>query len=272
MLKKMVIAAAAIVVGLGLIKFTKLGREVGGLVKLSWSKCGDWASDQITPEKRIELLEMEVADINKDVRAAVAKRADLKAQYLKLKDEVDALKTVQEERKKDLLALADVLEQGSANEVSFKGLSYSTKGAQQKLDNLKTAFELGEQTQKVKNNHLEARAQRLEQAQENILLIQKKEGELKNQVEQMKIQLAGIRLRQSENNVSVDNSQVAKCETLLEEVKDQIRKEQVLAEENARFGLTTPVSTPVREDRNLTESIKAARAAVGAEGKVAGNK
>jgi chromosome segregation ATPase len=272
MLKKLVIAAAAIVVGLGIVKFTKVGQQIGGVVKVWMHKSGDWCKNQITPETRIEQLELEIADINKDVRTAVSERADLKAKYLKLKDEVDALKAVQEERKKDLLALADVLEQGSANEVSFKGLSYSTRSAQLKLDNLKTAYELGEQTLKAKNNHLDAKAQQLELAQENILLIQKKEGELRNQVEQMKIQLADVRQKQSENNATVNNSQIAKCEQLLEEVKDAIRLERVRAEENARFGLTSPVSTPAREERNLADSIKAARKAVGADDKVAGNK
>jgi len=160
MLKKLVIVAAAVVVGLGIIRFTKVGRECGGLAELWWHKSGDWAKNTIAPETRIEQLEMEISKISKYVLAAVRKRADLKADYVMLKDDVDALKVKQEQRKKDLLVLADLLEQGS-NQVVFQGYTYVAKTAQQKLDGLKTAFETGEQSLKAKTSLLAAREQRL---------------------------------------------------------------------------------------------------------------
>jgi len=270
MLKKLVIAAAAVVVGLGIIRFTKVGREVGSLVELWWNKTGDAVKNQVPPETRIEQLEMEIAKISKDVKAAVCKRADLKADYLMLKDEVDAQKTVQTQRKKDLLTLADVLEQGS-NEVSFKGLTFSSKTGQQKLDSLKSAFETGEQTLKSRSDLLAAKAQRLELAEQHILKIQQKQTELTNLVDQLKIQLASIRMRQMENNaVDFDESQVSKCVALQQDLKRMLLKEEALAEEKARFGLTQPAVTPTRNDASLADTIKAARAAANGETKPAG--
>jgi len=265
MLKKLVIAAAAVVVGLGIIRFTKPGKELGGMVELWWHNSGNWAKNQIAPETRIEQLEMEIGKISKDVRAAVTKRADLKADYLMLKDDVDALKTVQNQRKKDLLTLADLLERNSS-EVVFKGHSFGARTAQQKLDSLKTAFETGDQAFKAKNDLLAAKAQRLELAEQHILKIQQKQAELTNLVDQMKTQLASIRMKQIENNVTdFDDSQVSKCLALQQDLKRMLLKEEALSEEKARFGLTTPMRTPTADDRSIADSVKAARAAVGAE-------
>jgi len=269
MLKKLVIAAAAVVVGLGIIRFTKPGREVGSRAELMWSKTCNWFASQETPETRIERLEMEIGKISKDVRAAVNKRADLKADYLMLKDDLDALKTVQNQRKKDLLALADVLEQGS-NEVVFKGHTFGVRTAQQKLDVLKTAFETGENAVKAKNELLAAKANRLEVAEQHILKIQQKQAELTNLVDQMKTQVASLRMKQMENNVTdIDENQVSKCVALQQDLKRLLLKEEALAEEKARFGLTSPVLTPAKDDRSIAESVKAARAAVNAEVKPA---
>jgi chromosome segregation ATPase len=261
MLKKLVIVAAAVVVGLGIIRFTKVGRECGGLAELWWSKSGDWAKNSISPETRIEQLEMEIGKINRDIRAAINKRADLKADYVMLKDEVDALKAKQEQRKKDLLVLADLLEQGSP-QVVFQGYSYVAKTAQQKLDGLKTAFETGEQSLKAKSNLLAAREERLVLAERQILKIQQKQTELTQLVDQMKTQLANIRMKQMENNTAdFDESQVSKCVSLQQDLKRMLLKEEALAEEKARF-LGTPVTVPARDESSIADSIKAARAAV----------
>jgi len=264
MLKKLVIVAAAVVVGLGIIRFTKVGRDCGGLAELWWHKSGDWAKNAIAPETRIEQLEMEIGKITKDVKAAINKRAEMKADYVMLKDDVDNLKVKQDQRKKDLLVLADLLEQGS-NQVVFQGYTYVSKTAQQKLDSLKTAFEMGEQSLKTKTNLLVAREQRLVLAEQQILKIQQKQTELASLVDQMKTQLANIRMKQMENNTAdFDESQVSKCVALQQDLKRMLLKEEALAEEKARF-LGTPVTIPARDESSIADSVKAARAAVNGE-------
>jgi len=272
MLKKLVIAAAAIVVGLGIIRFTKSGRELKSLTELSWHQVGDWAKNQVTPETRIEQLEMEIRKISKDVRTAVEKRAGLKADYVMLKDDVEALKVTQDQRKKDLLTLADLLEEGS-NQVVFKGHSFVSRIAQQKLDALRAAYETGSQSLKTKSDLLEAKAQRLVLAEQTILKIQQKQGELNNMVDQLKTQLANIRMKQMENNIiDIDDSQVSKCVALQQDLRKMLLTEEARAEEMDRFGLTPPATVPARDESSIVDSIKAARTAVGAETKpAAGN-
>jgi chromosome segregation ATPase len=268
MLKKLVIAAAAVVVGLAIIKFTKAGRDFKSLTELGWRQAGDWAKSQVAPETRIEQLDMEIRKIGKDIRAAVDKRAGLKAEYVVLKDQIESLKVTQDQRKKDMLTLADLLEQGS-HEVVFRGYTFVNRVAQQKLDSLRSSFETGAQTLKTKTELLEAKSQRLVVAEQAILKIQQKQGELTNMVDQLKTQLANIRMKQMENNIiDVDESQVSKCVALQEELKYMLAKEEARAEDMARFGLTPPpAATSAKDEASIVDSIKAARTAVGAETK-----
>ncbi len=265
MLKKLIIAAAAVVVGLVIIRTTKIGKEFRSLTELWWNQSGDWAKNQVPPETRIEQLEMEIGKIKQDVLTAVEQRAGLKADYVMLEDDVKALKNLQAQRKTDLLNLADLVEQGT-NEVVFKGHTFGSKIARQKLDGLTNTYEMSKQTLKAKSELLAAKGQRLELAEQHINKIQQKQVELANMVDQMKTQLANIRMKQLENNsVDIDESQVSKCVKLQQELRRMLLKEEVLAEEKARFGLTTPVAAPARDEGSAADSVKAARTAVGGD-------
>ncbi len=257
MLKKLVIAAAAVVVGLVILKKT----DLGSLMQVWWKDAGAWCSRQVPPETRIKQLKLEIGKIDNDIRAAVNSLVKQEVIFRDLDGDVKALKAVQETRKKDMYTLIEALESNSTR-VSFHEQSYSPEVAQIKLESLKTAYENGKQTLKLKEQNLKVKVEQLELADQRIKKIQSKKEELTTLVAQMEAQLENLRLKQVDNSVPVNDTQVSKCETLARNLKSLLAEEEIKAEKLARYGLTPAPSTEPAKDtaRSRVESIKAAKA------------
>jgi len=258
MLKKLLIAAAAVVIGLVVLKKT----DIGSLAQVWWKDAGCCLSRQVSPETRIKQLKHEISKIDVDVKSAINNLVRQEASYKMLKDEVDSLKMVQDQRRKDLLVLVGLLEKGPT-EVLFDRQTYTSDEAQGKLDFLRTSYETGKGALKAKDDLLKTKAKQLEIADQRIFKIQEKKTELTNLVAKMEAQLEQIRLKQVENNtIEVNDSQVNKCLVLQENLKRMLMEEEARAEKYARFGLTTTRQAPVKDERSRTESINAAKAAL----------
>jgi len=261
MLKKLLIASAAVVIGLVILKKT----DFGSLVQVWWKDTGCWASRQVSPETRIKQLKHEITKIDHDVKTAINNLVRQEASFKMLKDEVDSLRTVQDQRRKDLLVLVDLVEKGPT-EVLFKKQTYTPDEAQSQLDYLRTSFETGKEALKAKDQLLKIKAKQLEVADQRIFKIQEKKTELTNLVAKMEAQLELIRLKQVENNtIEVNDSQVNKCIVLQDNLKRMLIEEEARAEKYARFGLTPSKQAPVKDDRSRTDSINAAKAALADE-------
>jgi len=266
MLKKLVIAAAAVVVGLVILKKT----DLGSLMQVWWKDAGSWCSRQVPPETRIKQLKLEIGKIDNDIKQATNSLVTQEVIYRDLKSDVEGLRAKQDLRKKDMLSLIEALESNSTR-VSFREQSYSPEVAQIKLESLKNAFESGKQTLKLMEQNLTVKSQQLELADQRIKKIQSKKEELTTLVGQLEAQLANLRLKQVDNNVPVSDTQVSKCENLARNLKSMLNEEEIKVEKYQRYGLlpTANAETP-KENRSKAESIKAAKAILNDDGKVAG--
>jgi chromosome segregation ATPase len=264
MLKKLLIAAAAVVVGLVIVKKT----DLGSLAQVWWKDAGAWCSRQVAPETRIKQLKLEIGKIDNDIRSATNSLVKQEVVYRSLKDEVDGLRAKQDQRKKDMLTLIEALEANST-QVSLQGQTYSSEVAQIKLEGLKSEYETGKNTLKLKEQNLGVKTNQLESADARIKKIQSKKDELNTLVAQLEAQLENLRLKQVENNVTVSDTQVSKCENLARNLKSMLAEEEIRVEKYARYGLLPSNSEPAKEHRSKGETIKAARAVL-AEEKVAG--
>jgi len=266
MLKKLLIAAAAVVVGLVIVKKT----DLGSLAQVWWKDAGGWCSRQVAPETRIKQLKLEIAKIDTDIRSATNSLIKQEVAYRELKGDVEGLKTVQEQRKKEMVALMEALE-SNTTKVVFQNQSYSPDVALIRLDSLKRAFETGKETLKQKEENLKFKTGQLEVADQRIKRIQSKKEELTTLVAQLESQLENLRLKQVDRNITVNDTQVSKCENLARNLKTMLAEEEIKVEKYARYGLlpTDPQST--KENRvTREETIKAARAVLADDEKVAG--
>jgi len=267
MVKKLLIAVAAVVVGLVIVKKT----DVGSLVQVWWKDAGGWCSRQVTPETRIKQLKLEIGKIDNDIRHATNSLVKQEVAYRELKGDVEGLKAVQDQREKEVRALADALEANSTK-VVFNNQTYSPDVAQIRLQSLSLAFKTGRQTLTQKEANLKVKTEQLELADQRIKRIQSKKEELTTLVAQMEAQLENLRLKQVDRgSITVNDTQVSKCENLARNLKSMLAEEEIKAEKYARYGLLPSTTEPAREtNASRAETIKAARAVLADDGKVAG--
>jgi chromosome segregation ATPase len=266
MLKKLLIAMAAVVVGLVIVKKT----DLGSLMQVWWKDAGGWCSRQVPPETRIKQLKLEIDKIDDDIKTAANSLIKQEVAYRELKGDVDGLKTRQEQTRKDMLTLIEALE-GNGNQVSFQGQSYSAEVAQIKLEGLKAKYENSKQTLKLKDQNLKVKTDQLEVADQRIKKIQSKKEELTTLVAQLEAQLENLRLKQVDNNVTVSDTQVSKCENLARNLKSMLAEEEIKVEKYARYGLLPAKQETTQENRaTKAETIKAAKAILADDDKVAG--
>jgi len=265
MLKKLLIATAAVVVGLLIVKKSSLVQ-----VWLKDTTC--WFSAQVSPETRIKQLQLEIGKIDGDIRTAANSLIKQEVAYKELKGDVEGLRVRVDQTKQDMLTLIDALEKNS-KQVSFQGQSYSNEVAQIKLEGLQVKYENDKKTLKLKEQNLEVKTKQLELADQRIKKIQTKKEELGTLVVQLEAQLANLRLQQVDNNVPVNDSQVSKCENLARNLKNMLAEEEIKVVKYQRYGLlpqNNAEQNAAAEKRTTKESIKAARAALADEDKVAG--
>jgi len=266
MLKKLVIAAAAVVVGLVILKKT----DLGSLMQVWWKDAMTCVKKQVPPETRIKQLKMEIGKIDDDVRTAVNSLIKQEVAHEELKEKTNNVKAHLDTLKKDMTALIDVLEKDSKR-VSFRGEDLSSEAAQARLDRFRAEYEAAKENLKVKEQLLRTKAEQLDLAKERIRKISDKKTELTEQVAKLESQLELLRLKQLDSPITVNDSQVSKCQALQEDLRKMIKEEQIRADKYAEFGLL-PANPEKAEtpQRSKVNSIKAAREVL-AEEKVAGN-
>jgi hypothetical protein len=261
MLKKLVIAAAAVVVGLIILK----GTDLGSLLQVWWKDAVACCQRQVPPETRIKQLRMEIGKIDGDIKTAVDKLVTQEVAFEKLKGDVEGLKARQKQRKEEMTALISALEQDLAR-VNFKGQSLTAEAGQNKLDTLRAEYEIGKESLKLKDQVLKDKEQQLNLAVERINKIKDKKVELTTLVEKLESQLELVRIKQLNNRIEVSDSQVSKCEVLSERLRQMIAEEEKRAEKYAQFGLIPDAPAKAAKDqRSKVESLKAAKAALADE-------
>ncbi len=172
MLKKLVIAAAAVVVGLVIVKKT----DLGSLLHVWWKDAGGWCSRQVPLETRVKQLKLEIGKIDDDIKSAINQSVRIEVEHDKLKADVAGLKAKQEQRAQEMKDLKETLRltsspaQKDSNTLSSLTRQYNTGKAElanreKRLADLAEQIELAdEQITKLKNkkDELLARASKQE--------------------------------------------------------------------------------------------------------------
>jgi chromosome segregation ATPase len=266
MLKKLVIAAAAVVVGLVLLRTTTMG----SLAQVWWKNAGNWVQRQVPPETKIEQLKLEVGKIDKDITKAINQLVVVEVGYEKLQQETENLKARQVQRKKDMTVLSEALEAGS-KQVSLNSQTYNSDTAQRMLDRAVAEFRTGREALKVKEELLKNKQEQRDLADQRIKEIQGRKAELVELVGKLETQLELVKLKKTQSRIEISDSQVSKCDRLAEDIKTLLAEETKRAEKYQRYGLVTSTAPTVKEEKSRAESIKAAREVLAEEG-VAGDK
>jgi chromosome segregation ATPase len=254
MLKKLLIAAAAIVVGLVIVKKT----QVGSLVQVWWKDAMTCCSRQISPETRIKQLKLEIGKIDGDIRGAINKLVKVEIEQDRLKADIAGLTAKQDQRARDMKALAVALK----TNVSTGPKDENT------LRSLTAQYRAGKEELASREERLAVLTEQLELADEQITKLKNKKEELLALADKMDSELARLHIRELDTGVTVDATQAARAEELANQINETIQERAKRAEKLAKYGLTKTQSARVKQ--NKADAIKAAEEVLGEQKVVAG--
>jgi len=129
MLKKLVIAAIAVVVGLTVVKKT----ELGSLMGVWWKNAKACARKQVPVETEIERLRYEVDRIGEDSKSYISQIAEQTVAVKNLREEVKGAEKSLTQKKENIRALADDLKAAEGDTVKVGDASYSTSKVKAQL-------------------------------------------------------------------------------------------------------------------------------------------
>lgn len=243
-MKKLLIAAIAIAVGVGVVSGTRLGNHL----KLKWTKANQWVQEQVPLEDHIESLKMQLANLSKEDDRYVDQVARQKLQVAKLRTKVTDARAKLEERKAFVQSLSNALA-AEGETVSVGTGSYSRKQAEEN-------FLLEARTFVADKKIVEADEENLKIAEEILnanmtklagLAVQRKDMEaeilvLEREVAKQKLQ--------DQRNLTVDDSAYGKLQKQIEEAKERFQLQQAKSQ---MHGESVKGSIRAQEEKKVQE-------------------
>jgi len=254
MLKKILIAAVAVVAGLVVVNRSTL-------IKALWHDAKCCMERQVPVEVQLKQLNVEIDAIDKDIKKNLSKLAAQEVDVKLLEDRVEAMKTRHGKLRADIGDMQNVLE-GRTEKVAFRGHKYRTPELTRKLDmavndfnNLKEQIKSNEALLTDKKRTLEAAHSRISQMRNKKEEFRLVAARLETQVEQLKAQ-------QMNSRVEIDDSQVTRCNELVHKIKVRLETDKKTAQLMADYGYNTPEVTADKDAKTTEEVLKSARQAL----------
>lgn len=267
MLKKLLIAATAVVVGLMIVKFTTAGR----LGRVAWSDVKVWCAGQVPLETRIKELRVLADDMDGPIKKARTRLVNLEWEKKRLAERRDALKTTQENRKKDMQVLLEGLEKNST-QVDFKNEVLSAEDAQIKLKTLTAVYQDGEETLKTLDRSYSLKSEQVGFADQRLSQLIGEKTKLVSKAEQLEAQVEHLRVKQLDGASEDTEKLVRDARELSSYIEGEISRKEIEIKVDAKHGLG-PKDSPVTKQPSREETLKAARSVLsGSEKVVAGEK
>jgi predicted nucleic acid-binding Zn-ribbon protein len=254
MLKKILIAAVAVVAGLVVVNRSSL-------IKALWHDAKCCMERQVPVEVQLKQLNVEIDAIDKDIKKNLSKLAAQEVDVKAGEERLEAMKTRQAKLRADITDMQKGLE-ARTEKVAFRGHKYRTPDLTRKLDmavndfnNLKEQVKNNEQLLQDKKRTLEAASNRVSQMRNKKEEFRLVAARLETQVEQLKAQ-------QMASRVEVDDSQISRCNELVHKIKTRLATEKKTAELMADYGYNTPDATADKDAKTTDEVLKSARQAL----------
>ena len=257
MCKKVLIAAAAVIVGLIVVK----GTWVGSHLRNNACKLGNYIKTSVPPEDEISRLRMEVQNLQKDDDRHVDKVARMAVDLEKMERDVAKVKVglareegrIREARK----------EMGESAFVVFGGSRYTRDDL--RLD--AQAFKTAEDNLKSREEAVAAKRRHLTLEKKKLAELQTTRNEMLNDLQRLETELALERQAQATSESSIDDAGYRKIRKDMEGVRDRVN---ILKESRKLRGELRVPQADARKTQQTTETDQFIEARFGEAPKVAG--
>jgi chromosome segregation ATPase len=250
MLKKLLIAAVAVVVGLVVVQKTSLG----SYVRVWWKNARLCASRQVPVETEIERLRDELARIGKDsTKYFQAMAEDIEA-VKELKRDITRHEANLERQKKNVLTLKEDLASGNAF-VFYGDTKYSRERIKSQLAHDFEAYKAAEASLAAKRKLLEVKEQNLTAAKDRMRAMQETRRDLEVELARLEAEHKTVLASQTRSKTHFDDSELSRIKKGVADLRTRINVQKTALEVEAEYsGGPIPVTERVKE-KDLLKAI-----------------
>jgi len=216
MCKKLLIAAIAIAVGVGVVSGTRLGSHI----RLKWNRAQQWAQEQVPLESEIERLKMEVANLRHEDIGYYDKVAKQTMQVKSLRARVNKNRNSLTLRETEIKTLRQALSEDNAV-VVYNGTNYSRQDAETEVRIEATRFLADEKIVQADEDNLKILEQTLAANKSKLDGLELKRKEMEAQLLVLERELAQQRLKE-QTSLLVDDSRYNKVGKQIEEARERL--------------------------------------------------
>jgi len=247
MCKKLLIAAIAIAVGVGVVSGTRLGSHI----RLRMCKAQNWVEEQIPPETEIERLRMELKQLgSEDARnydQVARQQHDINKRRAKLSQDKVSLDKMAS-RIQDLRStLVD-----SSEFVSYAGNRYKRSEVEEQVRVDGSKFLADEEAVKADEETLKILEQTLEQNKTKLKNLEVNRKKMETRLALLEKELARQHALAAQNKFSVDDSGYSKIQQDINKVEDRVgvmKTKQELIGESSKGPIHAAEEKKVENDK-----------------------
>jgi len=253
MLKKLLIAAVAVLVGTTVITSPTW---LGSLVRTKLKNAKVWAQHQVPPETEIERLRNEVARLTTDSRQNFSNLAEETVAVDRLRQDVAALEANLAKKKQNILSLKEDLT-SPEEYVVYGDRRYSKEQVKNQLKRDFDAYQAAEENLKAKRSLLEAKEAGLTAARDQLKAMQDTRQLLEDKLAKLDAELKRVRVAQTKSRFCFDDSALSRIKEDVAAVEDRIKVEQKRLEIEAEWSHAPIPLTERVKDKDVIHEIEA---------------
>jgi len=254
MLKKILIAAVAVIAGLAVLNHSSL-------VKTYWNRACCSAKRMVPPEVRLQQLNTEIGNIDKDIKKNLSRLARMEVDVNMFEEKLKEARTEQAHARADIADMRKALEE-RGEKVVFRKSPISASRLTDRLEMAVTKFTGLKERIKVQEQLLANKKRTLEAAYNRISEMKNEKEKLHVLATKLETHLEMVRLKQVQNQeITFDDSAISNAREIANDVEVQLRTAETDLKLRAQFGYAdrVPEEKPAK-DRD--EVLKSARKAL----------
>jgi len=252
MLKKLLIAAVAVLVGLTVVTSPTW---VGSLLRTKWKDASAWCRQQVPVETEIQRLRDEVARLSTVSKTHFSALAEETVAVENLRKDIATLEANLTRQKKNVLALKEDLA-SNTEMIKYGDRTYSRDQVKTQLARDFEGYRTAEENLKAKRSLLEAKEASLSAAREQMKAMQDARVTLEDKLARLEAEIKKVRVAQTKSKLQFDDSELSRVKADVAALEDRIKVEQRKLELQAEYShAPIPLTERVKE-KDLVKDIE----------------
>jgi len=253
MLKKLLIAAAAVLVGLAVVTSPTW---VGSLLRTKVGNATVWMKHQVAPETQIEMLRNDLARLDPELKKHFSDLAQEMVTVDSLRKDVSTLEARLAEKKKTILTYKEDLASGKEF-VVYGDNRYPRERVKRELAREFDGYKAAEENLKAKRELLGQKEEGLSAAREQLKAMQVARETLTSEVARLEAEIKKVRVAQTRSRFQLDDSSLSRIKVGIEELRKRVDVEKKKLELEAEYtNAPIPAGDRVKE-KDLIKDIDA---------------